>query len=277
MSRIASALILGLALVAGFVLVAFAAANHGWKPTKAQLDAATKMGRPVVMTNSIGMKFVLIPAGSFIMGSRSSQAPGNEHPPHRVMISRPFYLQTTEVTQDQWFAVMGNNPSVFKGRGDRPVENVSHQQALEFIHRLNRREGTTRYRLPTEAEWEYACRAGTTTVYSCGDSPGCLIDSAWYTSNSGGKTHPAGKKIPNPWGLYDMHGNVWEWCSDWYAKDFYKKSPSTDPKGPASGRSRVMRGGAGYNKPRNLRSALRGERGPTDRNDSGGFRVARDY
>ncbi|MBU1742552.1 MAG: formylglycine-generating enzyme family protein, partial [Proteobacteria bacterium] len=134
-----------------------------------------------------------------------------------------------------------------------------------------------KYRLPTEAEWEYACRAGAMTVYSCGDSPGCLKDSAWYSSNSGGKTHPVGKKLPNPWGLHDMPGNVWEWCSDWYAGDYYQKSPSTDPRGPASGLGRVMRGGACYNKPRNLRCALRGERGPTDRNDSGGFRVVRDF
>jgi formylglycine-generating enzyme required for sulfatase activity len=171
----------------------------------------------------------------------------------------------------------GTNPAVFKGPGDRPVENLGHKQALEFIRRLNKREGTEKYRLPTEAEWEYACRAQTRTAYSFGNSPGGLADHAWYAANSGHKTHPVGHKKPNPWGLHDMHGNVWEWCSDFYATDYYQKSPLKNPKGPASGQSRVTRGGACYNKPKHLRSAQRGECGPTDRPDSVGFRVVKDF
>ncbi len=270
-------LVLGLALVTGFVLVVSAAPSHVWKATKVQVDAARKIGRPVMAKNSIGMKFVLIPAGSFVMGSGSAMDLSDEHPPHRVKISRPFYLQTTEVTQAQWFAIMGTKPSYFQGRGDRPVENVSYLQVVEFIRRLNRREGTTRYRLPTEAEWEYACRSGTTTDYSFGDSPGRLADYAWYNVNSNVTTHPVGQKRPNPWGLYDMHGNVWEWCADWYGRDYYHKSPSTDPKGPASGRYRVLRGGPWYLGPRYLRSSNRGGHVPSRRNRGIGFRVVRDY
>jgi formylglycine-generating enzyme required for sulfatase activity len=272
-------LVCALTLVAGFGPVTAAVKGPvkvPWKPTRVQVDTARKIGRPVILSNAIGMKFVLIPAGNFKMGSRSSLAAGDEHPSHRVRISRPFYLQTTEVTQDQWFAVMGNNPSYFKGHGDRPVERVSYQDALEFIRRLNRREGTTRYRLPTEAEWEYACRAGTATDYSFGDSSAGLNDYGWSNGNSYGTTHPVGKKRPNPWGLYDMHGNVWEWCSDWYAKDYYKKSPSTDPKGPASGGYRVLRGGAWYLDAGFLRSANRGGNIPSSRSRANGFRVVRD-
>jgi formylglycine-generating enzyme required for sulfatase activity len=251
--------------------------SGGPAPGKGPARMSGDHGRKTI-TNSIGMKFVLIPAGSFIMGSPPGELKRNqdEHQ-HRVTISRPFYLQTTEVTQDQWVAVMGKNPSWFKGRGDRPVENVSYQQAREFIDRLNRREKTTRYRLPTEAEWEFACRAGTTTVYSCGDSPGCLSGCAWCSSNSGGKTHPVGKKPPNRWGLFDMHGNVWEWCSDRYNEDYYKKSPPSDPKGPAMGGDRVFRGGAWAGGPSQLRSARRNDGGPSCRLSYLGFRVARDY
>jgi eukaryotic-like serine/threonine-protein kinase len=141
-----------------------------------------------------------------------------------------------EVTQGEYERVMGTNPSHFKGDPRLPVETVSWQDAMTFCERLSalpaERSAGRVYRLPTEAEWEYACRAGSTTIYSFGDSEGSLGDYAWYDSNSGSKTHPVGQKRPNAWGLYDMHGNVWEWCSDWYDGSYYASSPVDDPTGP---------------------------------------------
>jgi len=235
-------------------------------------------------TNSIGMKFVAIPRGTFMMGSRlsASEVAGkyggkesyytDEHPRHRVTISKPFYIQTTEVTQGQWKAIMGNNPAYFKG-DNRPVERVSWNDAKEFIGKLNRKEGTDKYRLPTEAQWEYACRAGSTTSYSFGDSDSQLSSYAWYSSNSSSQTHPVGGKRPNAWGLYDMHGNVWEWCEDWFGK--YPSGQVTDPKGAPSGSDRVLRGGSWDDGARSVRSANRGRHGPGGRDDDDGFRVAR--
>jgi formylglycine-generating enzyme required for sulfatase activity len=163
--------------------------------------------------NSIGIDFVLIAAGEFLMGSESGDS--DEKPVHRVRISKNFYLGKYEVTQAQWHAVMGDNPSRFKG-DTLPVEQVSWEDAQKFIERLNAQEGGTKYRLPTEVEWEYAARAGTTTAYSFGDNPRPLGEYAWFSENFGNTTHPVGQKQPNPWGLYDMHGNVWEWVQDWY-------------------------------------------------------------
>ena len=159
-----------------------------------------------------GMEFVWVPPGEFRMGSKSSEADDDERPRMRVRISRGFFLGKYEVTQGQWEAVMGSNPSRFDGCGpDCPVENVSWDDVQEFIRRLNAREGGNRYRLPTEAEWEYAARAGTN-----GDHYGNLAAIAWHEDNSGNRTHPVGRKAPNEWGLYDMLGNVWEWVEDWY-------------------------------------------------------------
>jgi len=201
--------------------------------------------QPKTFTNSIGMEFVLIPAGSFMMGADKNfeEAADHETPRHKVTISKSFYLGKYEVTQEQWVAVMGSNPSNFKGRTN-PVEEVSWHDVQEFIHRLNQKENTNVYRLPTEAEWEYACRAGTTTTYSFGDDADQLGQYAWYIDNSGDKTHPVGQKQPNAWGLYDMHGNVWEWVQDWYGKTYYSQSPAKDPQGPSSGESRLLRGGS---------------------------------
>jgi formylglycine-generating enzyme required for sulfatase activity len=176
--------------------------------------------------NTIGIEFILIPAGSFTMGSNDGDS--DEKPPHTVTISRPFYIGKYEVTQKQWVIIMGNNPSGFKG-GNNPVENVSWNDVQEFIRKLNAKEGTTAYRLPTEAEWEYACRAGSTTKYCFGNDKSQLGQYAWYEKNSDNKTHPVGQLQANAWGLYDMHGNVWEWCEDWYGEDYYSSSPSTDP------------------------------------------------
>ncbi|MDL2330204.1 formylglycine-generating enzyme family protein [Desulfosarcina sp. OttesenSCG-928-A07] len=226
-------------------------------------------------TNSIGMEFVLIPAGSFNMGCNPNfeDCYDDEHPQHSVTLSQPFYLGKYEVTQEQWLAVMGGNPSKFMGRSN-PVEQVSWNDVQTFIRQLNEKESTGRYRLPTEAEWEYAARAGSTSTYCFGDDADQFGQYAWYDGNSGDKTHPVGQKPPNRWGLHDMHGNVWEWCQDWYGKNYYSNSSSTDPKGPSSGEDRVIRGGSWDDLARNCRSAFRGIYSPENQHDSLGFRLA---
>jgi formylglycine-generating enzyme required for sulfatase activity len=223
-------------------------------------------------TNSIGMEFVLIPSGWFMMGSdkEKDQEALDDETPHRVTISKPFYLGKYEVTQAQWEAVMGSNPSYFKGR-DNPVETVSWDDVREFIKSLNIKEGNGCWRLPTEAEWEYACRAGTTGVYSFGDDENSLGHYAWYDGNSK-SAHPVGQKRPNAWGLYDMHGNVWEWVQDWYGE--YPTSSVLDPRGPSSGSYRVNRGGSWDDDARNCRSAYRDNDTPGNRYIGMGFRLA---
>ncbi len=231
-----------------------------------------------LLTNTIGMKFVLIQPGSFMMGSPSGERHRNrdEGPRHRVVISRPFYLQTTEVTQAQYRAIMRSNPSRFKGCDQCPVEQVSWNDAQEFIRRLNALDKTNKYRLPTEAEWEYACRAGSGTAYYFGNNFSRLGHYAWYGANSKNRTKPVAQKRPNAWGLYDMHGNVWEWCQDWYDKRYYRRSPNRDPQGPANGCGRVLRGGSWFFRFRStLRSARRYQFDPSLRSDNGGFRVVR--
>ena len=197
------------------------------------------------LTNSIGMKFKLLPAGTFTMGFKSS-----DETPHDVTLSRPFYLGVYEVTNAQWMRVMGSVPSNWKD-GNRPVEQVRWEEAMEFCQRLStlpeEEKAGRGYRLPTEAEWEYACRAGTQTTYSFGDDEGRLREYGWFDEDAvKGETHPVGLKKPNGWGLYDMHGNVWEWCSDWYDK--YPPNAVTDPQGPPHGSQRpsqrVFRGGS---------------------------------
>jgi formylglycine-generating enzyme required for sulfatase activity len=171
---------------------------------------------------------------------------------------------------------MGDNPSEFKDCGDDcPVENVSWNDAQGFIKKLNEIEGVDNYRLPTEAEWEYACRAETNTEFSFGDEASELGEYAWYIDNSGDRTHPVGTKKPNAWGLYDMHGNVIEWCQDWYAD--YPSNSVTDPKGPSKGEYRVLRGGSWLINARRIRSADRFRNDPNYRYLGIGFRVARDF
>jgi formylglycine-generating enzyme required for sulfatase activity len=224
---------------------------------------------------SVLMEFVWIPGGTFLMGSPQNEEGrySDEGPVHKVEITRGFWLGRYEVTQAQWAGVTGGNPSYFKGP-DRPVERVSWSDVQKFIRKLNELAGAELYRLPTEAEWEYACRAGTRTRFSWGDTDKGLDEYGWSLRDSGGETHAVGKKRPNPWGLYDMHGNVWEWCQDWYDPDYYSKSPCPDPTGPASGEVRVVRGGGCYSSPRDCRSANRDYFGPANRGTIG-FRLLR--
>ena len=238
-------------------------------------------------TNSIDMSFMPIPAGSFKMGSPDREdGRFKDENQHLVTISKPFYLQTTEVTQKQWRDVMGSNPEElnFKDCGDNcPVEGVSWIDAQKFIEKLNEKlnkeEGGKKYRLPTEAEWEYACRAKREYRFYFGNEEAKLKEYAWYMTSKasllGMKTHPVGEKKPNPWGLYDMHGNVKEWCQDWYGD--YPSSQVTDPTGPIAGKERVSRGGSYSGDSRRLRSANRGRERPDHRGSTVGFRVARDF
>jgi len=250
-------------------------------------------------TNSIGVEFVKVPAGSFVMGSRQPNCPAddpfterNEHedcmgkgptsdemPAHKVTISQDINMGKYEVTQAQWYAVMGNNPAKFKsdsvGEDSRnfPVEQVSWDNVQEFIRRLNVKEGRN-YRLPTEAEWEYACRSGGKDEEYCGgNDPHAL---AWYDENSGERTHRVGTKKPNGLGLYDMSGNVREWCSDRYDPSYYAKSPASDPTGPSNpsnGSGRVLRGGGWNGFPWYLRAAVRNADLPGIASDGLGFRL----
>jgi formylglycine-generating enzyme required for sulfatase activity len=246
------------------------------EPRVSQPEPATKTKTQRTFTNSIGMSFMLIPAGSFAMGSPTDEPGRNDDErQHPVTISNPFYLQTTEVTQKQWTQLMEIKRSHFEDCGDDcPMDNVSWNDAQEFIKRLNQTESGARYRLPTEAEWEYACRAGSKSMFCFGDDEAKLWQYSWYGSNSDGKTHRVGKKKSNGWGLYDIHGNVWEWCQDWYGN--YPTSQMMDPTGPKTGEYRVWRGGSWGSGTQGLRSALRGRSSPDSRGPVISFRVARD-
>jgi formylglycine-generating enzyme required for sulfatase activity len=235
-------------------------------------------------TNSVGMRFVYIPAGRFIMGSPPDEIGRNEFEfQHEVVISRGFYLQTTEVTQALWQSVMQINPSEHKG-DELPVHDVSWIDSKKFIRRLNQIEGDTKYRLPSEAEWEYACRAGSQKAFSSGalTVPGSDLDPllaqvSWYKANSGGSPQNVGTKSSNAWGLYDMHGNVWEWCQDWWERWYGKFSGQAiiDPAGPPRGRFKIIRGGGWFAGATYQRSASRMRAKPGSKSPGIGFRVAR--
>ena len=254
MSKFVSLLLLCLA--AGLVLVGFAQAQDK------------------TFTNSIGVEFVLIPAGSFI---RRIDFAYEEKPEYdELTIGRPFYLGKHEVTQRQWSAVMGNNPSKFKGQ-DNPVENVSWDDVELFIKRLNEKEGHNRYRLPTDAEWEYAARAGTAGVYFFGDDGNELSRYGWHEGNSGPTTRPVGQKPPNPWGLHDVHGNVWEWVEDRCLENHNAGVPGTEPGEPARrcpAADRFSLGGSWFNSARDCRFTSWYYYSPLDFFGSIGFRLA---
>jgi uncharacterized protein (TIGR02996 family) len=243
------------------------------------------------LTNSLGLRLALVPPGSFWMGSphRRGASDDDEFPCHRVTITRPLYLGVTQVTQAQYEQVMGTNPSYFGPGGEGgpqvrhldarrlPVESVSYRDVVAFCRRLSvlpeEKKAGRVYRLPSEAEWEYACRAGIGhTAYHFGSR--LTGREARFGSAGGGHPLPVGSFPPNLFGLYDLHGNVWEWCADWYDNRYYERSPSLDPPGPADGQRRVLRGG-GWGTPATwCRSALRGHNTPDARYNYNGVRVA---
>jgi formylglycine-generating enzyme required for sulfatase activity len=215
---------------------------------------------------AVPMRFAWIPPGDFLMGDNRYD---EEKPARRVTISTGFYMCVVTVTQMQWRGIMSYNASRFRG-DDRPVEMVSWMECQEFCARLRELTGK-RIRLPTEAEWEYACRAGTTTAFFTGDGEEALRRSGWYQGNSGGQTHPVGKLAPSAWGLHDLHGNVWEWCQDWSGP--YPAVDETDPKGPETGGGRVVRGGSWRDPAEGCRASSRGQVEPTSRFFEIGCRV----
>jgi len=212
---------------------------------------------------------VYIQGGSFDMGSND----GNdiEKPVHRVTVSS-FYMGKYQVTQGQWRSLMGNNPSYFQNCDDCPVENISWYHVQDFIDMLNKKTGKT-YRLPKEAEWEYASRGGNSSRGYTYSGSNELHHIAWFDDNSRNKTHPVGQKQANELGLYDMSGNVWEWCQDWYGSDYYANSPTENPPGPATGSFRVSRGGGFDNPAQFCRVACRGASSPEVRDGRLGFRL----
>ena len=278
--------LLGLA----FILTAWfgAGCNQGPGPSSAGQTAAPAL--PTI-TGSNGLTMVLIPAGEFIMGDNGGDT--DEKPAHKVQVNA-FYMDTREVTQKAYEALMEKNPSKSKGP-DQPVEQMDWYHAILFCNLRSLKEGlkpcydsktlacdftADGYRLPTEAEWEYACRAGTRSEYSFGDAPDKLRSYAWFKENSAQTTHPVGQKTPNPWGLYDMHGNVAEWCHDFYGENYYQKNEAQNPRGPSAGDKCVLRGGSWRTGADGCRSSARNSETPRFADacfgsDSYGFRCVR--
>ncbi len=258
------------------------------EPIVVQPSAAVFSDLPPKLSRKIGVRiadasFVYIPPGTFIMGSPEHE-PGrrSDETQHEVTLTKGYYIQATPVTQEQWKEVMGDNPSNFLHGGENcPVEGVSLNDCLEFIWRLNNKSNYP-YRLPTEAEWEYACRAGARTPFFNGEiteelswrSDPCLDAIGWYCGNSGKTTHPVAEKQPNAWGLFDMHGNVCEWCNDQYGE--YFTMPQFDPQGVTLGRGCVARGGSWLSESRDCRAASRFCYSPNFRSNFMGFRLVRE-
>ncbi|MFC1726559.1 formylglycine-generating enzyme family protein [candidate division KSB1 bacterium] len=243
-------------------------------------NSSVKVGE-VIKDAPYNIEMIYIPEGTFIMGSNNAD---DEKPPHEVSLD-DYFIGKYLVTQKEWVAVMGSNPSENVG-DDLPVENVSWIDAQEFCRKLSDKTGK-KYRLPTDAEWEYACRAGSTTVFHFGNDTLKLGEYAWYRGNSGDKTHPVGKKKPNAWGLYDMAGNVWEWCEDWWDPEYYSRSEYKNPintkkyywENPRTKEKsalRVARSGHFRNSPKGLESAHRHCTGPMEKSNSIGFRLVRE-
>ena len=217
--------------------------------------------------------FVRLEAGTFMMGSDAPDAYPDEQPVRKVTITQPFYIGKTEVTRGHWAAVMGSDPGSFGG-DLHPVDGISWNDIQEFLTKLNAlAECNACYRLPTEAEWEYAARAGTSSMYSFGDDTDRLANHAWFSGNAEFSTHPVAQKEPNAWGLYDMHGNVYEWVQDRYAA--YENNPVTDPTGPSEGETYVIRGGSWTDGAREQRLTYRDYYAPDHRHNFFGFRLVR--
>jgi formylglycine-generating enzyme required for sulfatase activity len=243
----------------------------------AYADSYARQDSVVWIQNDVPLHLLLIGEGQFDMGSPEEEPnrDPDESPVHKVKISQSFYMGKFEITQRQFKAVMGYNPSIFDdfdSSPDHPVENLSWKEAEEFIDKLNEL-GIGTFRLPTEAEWEFACRAGTQTPYYWGHDmkPNGTSEYAWANSRSMAMTHPVGEKKPNSWGLYDMSGNVWEWCSDWYGR--YDEAPAVDPEGLESGKNKVFRGGSWYDFFESHRCANRHRHGTDKGYTAIGFRV----
>lgn len=245
-------------------------------------------GYAEVFTGAPGMRFVKIPTGEFLMGTSNldpvlaeMQTPNprrvrDETPSHKVVIPEPFYLGETEVTQQQWLAVMGTRPGPYEywqhsRWPELPVVSVTWHDVQRFIEALNEQSDTVRYRLPTEAEWEYAARAGTTGIRPFPIEE--MDEHVWYILTSYDEVQPVGELQPNPWGLYDMLGNVWEWVQDWYAPEYYARSPTIDPQGPEDGSKRVRRGGSYHCQLPLVRPAYRAADAPDVTYSVVGFRL----
>jgi formylglycine-generating enzyme required for sulfatase activity len=229
--------------------------------------------RKTVTLPEVGIELVPIPGGEFMMGS--DDGPEGEGPSHRVLV-KGYYLAKHEITQSQWERVMGSNPARFKGCAGCPAEQVSWEAVQGFLGKASALT-ERRLRLPTEAEWEYAAGGGSVHQRWPGtDRKEDSSEYVWYSGNFAGKTRPVGLKFPNAYALYDMGGNVAEWCADWYGKDYYRVSPEEDPGGPAGGGRRVVRGGSWLSGPDDTRTARRSGRSPSTRSPTLGFRVAMD-
>lgn len=255
------------------VLLALVVAGCGSKEESAPARSAPSAVTPQQIVTETGTKMVLLPAGDLLMGNESGEA--DEKPAHKVHLNA-FCIDAYEVTQASYESLMGRNPSKSQGP-DKPVERVSYYAAVKYCNMRSHKEGLKEcydpetltcdfsangYRLPTEAEWEYACRAGTKSPYSFGSDPAKLREHAWFKDNSNADTHPVGQKKPNAWGLYDMHGNVAEWCNDLYGQAYYQESPQENPRGPATGEERVLRGGSWRGTAQSCRSSARSSEPP---------------
>ena len=242
------------------------------RPTTQTTKQTTQQNVLTITVKGVSFKMIRVQGGTFTMGATSEQgsdAYDDEKPAHKVTLSN-YYIGETEVTQELWQAVMGSNPSYFKG-AKLPVEQVSWEDCQEFIRKLNQMTGKS-FRLPTEAEWEFAARGGNRSNHYKYSGSGNLSSVAWYDDNSGSKTHPVGQKSPNELGLYDMSGNVWEWCADWYGK--YSSSAQTNPKGASSASDRVSRGGGCGSSAGGCRVSSRSSHAPANRYDALGLRLA---
>ena len=260
-----------LLIVFGAILVGFMMFTSG----SSDLHEVLSFYSQKTITNSIGMKLVLIPAGEFNMGSPSDESWYGSGPAHIVNIEKPYYLSKYEVTQKQWIKVMGDNPSYIEG-DNLPVMSVSWNDVQNFIKKLNDKEGTDKYRLPSEAEWEYAAHAGTTTQYSFGNSESELGKYAWYSEKYGTDPHPVGQKKPNPWGLYDMQGNVWEWVQDEWHDNYYGAPSDGSVWNDGVRSTMVIRGGSCTSDVKDCQLTFRSESYPTHRSQYLGFRLLKE-
>jgi formylglycine-generating enzyme required for sulfatase activity len=271
-------------------LLALAGCDRGGKPSATESAPVTRQTTTTIITAD-GLSVVLIPAGQFIMGDNEGDT--DEKPAHPVQVSA-FYMDTHEVSQKAYEGLMEKNPSKFKAP-DKPVDQVDWYHAVLYCNMRSRKEGlkpcydpktlacdftANGYRLPTEAEWEYACRAGTKDKYSAGSDPARLKTCAWFKANANQAPHPVGQKTPNPWGLCDMHGNVAEWCHDIYSENYYQQSESKDPRGPSAGDKRVLRGGSWRSSEDGCRASARNSETPRFADacfgsDAYGFRCVR--